>query len=402
MLTLEEAREKILAAIEPLDTETVPLLEAERRILAEPVTATLDLPSFDNSAMDGYALLASDTLGASTERPRRLRVAVHVPAGNTSRHLLQSGECARIFTGSPLPRGADAVVMQEDVRIPGDAPDHIELTDPAAPWEHVRLQGEDVKRGSPLLDQGIRLGAAHLSLLAAQGRSEVRVGRKPRAGILSTGSELTEPGQPLRPGHIYESNRTTLAILTRQAGAAPEVLPLVPDDLEATQAALSAALATQDVLITSGGVSVGEHDVVKEAFTKLGGRTEFWRLAIKPGKPFVFGRLGSKLWFGLPGNPISALVTHQVLVRPALLRMQGAVSVEPHMVTGTLGQPIVNHSNRRHFLRVVLTPEGEVHSAGAQSSHTLQSMAAANALLDVPAATGWREGSTVKVMLLPG
>ena len=170
--------------------------------------------------------------------------------------------------------------------------------------------------------------------------------------------------------------------------------------MESTQAALQSALNECDVLISSGGVSVGEHDLVKEAFAKLGGETDFWQLAIKPGKPFAFGRLNNKLWFGLPGNPVSAVVTYHVLVRPALLRLQGASDLEPLTVTATLSQPIVNHSNRRHFIRVIVNAEGEIHSAGAQSSHTLKSMMDANGLLDVPAATGWREGTSVKVILM--
>jgi molybdopterin molybdotransferase len=235
-------------------------------------------------------------------------------------------------------------------------------------------------------------------LLAAAGLARVQVGRQPVVGLLATGSELTEPGHPLGPGRIYESNRATLAALIGRAGAVPIVLPLVADVLAETSLALADAFSQSDAVVTSGGVSVGEMDFLKRAFEQIGGSLEFWKVAIKPGRPFVFGRLQGKLLFGLPGNPVSALVTFLLLVRPALLRWQGATDVSLPAHPGVLAEPLANLGERRHFIRVKVDATGKVRSTGIQASHVLSSVAAANGLVDVPADTTLAEGSAVTVL----
>jgi len=304
----------------------------------------------------------------------------------------------RLFTGSPLPRGADAVVMQEDTRIEPDEPEQNLILDVAQPGENVRLQGGDIKQGARLAEGGQILTAGHISLLAAAGKAEVNVGRRPVVGLLATGSELREAGQRLGPGQIYESNRLGLAALLGRTGGIPKIFPLVADAPEAVRGALETALSQCDAVLTSGGVSVGEMDFVKSAFEAAGGELQFWRVAMKPGRPFVFGRYREKFLFGLPGNPVSALVTYVLLARPALLRWQGAVDVSLPRHPGVLSEPLANPGQRRHFMRVRVDGSGKVFSAGLQASHALSSLAAANGLVDVPPETHLPAGTAVQVM----
>jgi len=260
------------------------------------------------------------------------------------------------------------------------------------------LRGEDVKRGARILVAGDIITASRICLLAALGLDEVRAGRQPVVALLATGSELREPGQPLRAGQIYESNRPGLAALVRGAGGIPKIVPLVTDSLASTRAALEEAFSHCDVVVTSGGVSVGEMDFVKQAFEEIGGELQFWRVAIKPGRPFVFGRQRQKLLFGLPGNPVSALVTFLLLVRPALIRWQGGTEVGLPRHSAVLGEPISNPGERRHFVRVRVDSAGQVYPAGVQASHILSSLAAANGLVDLPPESVLAAGTAVEVM----
>jgi molybdopterin molybdotransferase len=400
MLPLEEARKRLLSAVPLLPAESVALDSASGRFLARAVHASINLPPFDNSAMDGYALRSADVRRAKPSEPAILTLAGRIEAGAVSAHTLRDGECMRIFTGSALPPGADAVVMQEACRSDSARPDRIQILETVQPWENVRFRGEDVKEGALLLRAGERLSGCAAALLAATGLQTVEVRRRPVVGILGTGSELLEPGQPLSPGKIYESNRATLAALTRSAAGVPRVYPIVEDTLAATRDALERAGNECDLLLTSGGVSVGELDFVKTAFEALGGRVDFWKVAVKPGKPFVFGRKDTKLWLGLPGNPVSCLVTFVLLAQPALFRMQGAEEVEPRTVPGELSEPITNRGERRHFVRARLDSAGRVHSTGVQASHVLSSLAKANGLVDVPPDTTWPAGTKVQVIPL--
>jgi molybdopterin molybdotransferase len=327
-----------------------------------------------------------------------LKLVGHVPAGAVFAGTVQRGTCVRLFTGSPLPDGADAVVMQEDTRIEASQPGAVLILDRAKPWENVRFRGEDAKTGAVLAQAGEPVTPGRIGLMAASGISSVNVHRRPIVGLLATGSELVESGQPLPPGKIYESNRAALEPLLVRSGAVPRVFPLVPDTLDATCKALKQALDECDAVVTSGGVSVGELDFVKAAFEQLGGKMDFWKVAIKPGKPFVFGRLGGKFLFGLPGNPVSALVTFLLLVRPALRRWQGATNVLPGVAHGVLAEALTNHGDRRHFMRVRMDENGEVRSAGGQASHLLSSLALANGLAEVPPNTTLAAGAPVRVI----
>jgi molybdopterin molybdotransferase len=398
MLELEEAQRRILSAVTVLSEERVPLNEAAGRVLASDISSPIRLPPFDNSAMDGYAVRAAEVAAAGQSSPVTLKLAGRIAAGDWFRAEMPPGTCVRIFTGSPLPAGADAVVMQEDTRVDPCDPAQIIFLDAIKPWENVRFVGEDVKLGAALAKRGDRLTAGGLGLLAAAGVTEVQCARRPVVGLLATGSELVEPGAPLAPGKIYESNRTMLATLAAAAGGAPRIFPLVPDTFEATCTALERAVGQCNFVVTSGGVSVGEMDFVKSAFAALGGTTEFWKISVKPGRPFVFGRLGQKYWLGLPGNPVSAFVTFLLLVRPALLRAQGTTDVRLPARQGTLAEPLANSGARRHFMRVTIDERAMVRSAGIQASHIMGSLAAANGLVDVPPHTTLVAGMTVQVV----
>ena len=385
----------MLAAIEPLASETIPVREAAGRVLARDLTAPIDLPRFDNSAMDGYAVRSADLSQTSTSHPTSLRVTERLPAGAQARSILESGTCARVFTGSLLPEGADAVVMQEDVRVESAA---AIFSEAVKPWQNIRFRGEDVKAGQVVATRGDRVSWGIIGSLGALGIPVVEVARRPTIGIVATGTELREAGAKLTASEIYESNRAMLAALVAAAGGISRVYPLVPDDLETTRRALETALRECDAVVTSGGVSVGELDFVKEAFSNFGGKLEFWRIAMKPGKPFVFGRHGSKVLFGLPGNPVSTAVTALLLVRPAILRFQGADNCDLPAHPGVAAEALINRGERRHYMRVRVDAAGAVHLAGAQASHMIGSLAKANGLVEVPPTTTLDKGEQVQVL----
>ena len=396
MLDLETAVARMLAALPAArPSERIPLPESAGRILAETIPSPLDLPPFDNSAMDGFAVRASDVLTAKSETPQPLRLRTRIPAGEIFTGELAPGECARLFTGAPLPRGADAVVMQEDTRSEGE---QVFILDAVQPGENVRFHGEDVRHGATLAESGNEISAGLIGLLGAAGLCEITVGPRPVTGLIATGSELREAGHSLSPGQIYESNRAMLAPLITHAGGIAKAYPLVPDTLAATRTALETAFRECDLVITSGGVSVGEMDFVKAAFAALGGELQFWKVAIRPGKPFVFGQLGQKFLFGLPGNPVSAFVTFLLLVRPALRHWQGARDTALPVFPAVLGEAISNSNDRRHFMRVHVDAAGKVFSAGKQASHVLASLARADALLDVPPQSTWAAGTRVNIL----
>ncbi|MBC8097765.1 MAG: molybdopterin molybdotransferase MoeA [Akkermansiaceae bacterium] len=398
MLELEDALARILASLPKPPTECVVLTQAYGRFAAASIVAPIDLPAFDNSSMDGYAVRAADLACASQEKPVSLRLIGRVAAGQNFAGELHAGECVRLFTGSPMPKGADAVVMQEDTRLAPEDSDKVNILDAVKPWENVRFRGEDVKLGASLIAPGEQLGIGHIALFAAVGLAEISVGRRPKVALLATGSELKESGDTLAPGQIYESNRKALMPLIERTGASVTAFPIVPDEPRATRLALEQAFAECDIVITCGGVSVGELDFVKSAFEELGGKLDFWKVAIKPGRPFVFGQLGSKILFGLPGNPVSALVTFLLLARPALLRRQGAMDTSLRAHPGILAEPLSNSGTRRHFLRVRVDGSGGIRSAGLQASHALSSLAAANGLVDVPPQSNFPAGATLRVL----
>ncbi len=401
MLSLEEAQARITGAISPVEPIRIDLTEAAGGIVREAVSAPLNLPRFDNSAMDGYAVRSADLKAACGDNPVSLEVVGETAAGQASTGPLGEGQCARVFTGSPIPEGADAVVMQEDVVVASQdesSRSRILVSEPVAAWEFVRLVGEDVKAGDLLVTSGKRLSPGRMGLLSAMGIEKVSVARPVKVGLVATGSELREPGEPLQSSQIYESHRYSLAGFLRQLGATPVVYPIVHDDFEAIRQRLELAFAENDVVLTSGGVSVGAFDWVKGAFQALGGEVDFWKVAIKPGKPFVWGKLNGGFLFGLPGNPVSAFVTFLLLVRPGILSLQGVDSLELPSHPGKLTEPVSNPGARRHFMRVRVDKTGNISLAGGQGSHHLGALAEANGLLDVAPGSTLNANETVSVL----
>ncbi len=356
MLTFEEARSRILAGATRLPQEPVPLDGAAGRVLAERIVATQPLPPFDHSAMDGYAVRLADLIG---DGPFELRVGPDESRAGRAAPALGSRQACRIFTGAALPRGADAVVMQEDVGRDGD---RIAFAARPKPGAHVRAAGEDLRPGQEALAEGTRLLAGHLSLAASLDRAEILVARRPVVAIVCTGDELRAPGAPGRPGSIPESNGVALAALCRQVGAEPRVLPSIGDDLDATVAALDRALGGADLLLTVGGVSVGDHDLVRPALERMGVTLDFYKVAIKPGKPLVFGRRqGSGPMarvLGLPGNPASAMTTFMLFAAPLLRALQGDALPVPLLVPARLKTPLRHKPGRLEFVRATLERDG--------------------------------------------
>ncbi len=379
MLPIHEAIRRMMPAFAPLAPERVSLDAALGRHLVAPLTTRQDAPPFDNSAMDGWAVRAEDLTTACRERPVTLPAAGESRAGGgVVRH--EPGTATRIFTGAPLPPGADAVVAQEDTeRRDGEVAFFVA----PSPGRHVRARGSDLRAGAPLLPSGHRLSPGTVALLASQGIGAVTVRRRPRVAILSTGDELRELGEPATPSTIVNSNAPMLAALVREAGAVPRLVPKTADDREAVAAALAGAL-DDDVLITTGGVSVGDYDVVREAYAQVGIDASFWKVAVKPGKPLTFGRHGSTPVVGLPGNPVSAFVTFFVFVRPGLRRMLGDPTPFPAARHVRLLQPYEHRPGRSELVRARLTPEGaELHPR--QGSGAIPSLAWADALVVIPA-----------------
>lgn len=398
MLTYEAALERLLSRVRgPRLTEPVSVDDALGRHLAEAPSALVDLPPFDNASMDGWAVRSGDL----QRLPADLGVQGCVQAGGVYPGALEPGQAIRIFTGSPLPDGADAVVPQEDCRETGAG--RVRVLEGGKPWENVRFRGEDVRRGTSLVPAGTRLGPGHLALLSAAGISHVRAWPRVRVALLPNGSELVPPGRPLPPGGIYESNGVALAALVAGIGAEPQRLPPPADDLPALRGALRSAFQTADLVVTAGGASVGEHDLVKPALESLGGTIDFWRIALKPGKPFFFGTLPGvdgrpdQHLLGVPGNPVSAFVTTVLLVLPVLRRLQGATDCAPPTRPGELAEALGNPEDRRHFVRVRVDAEGRVRSCGPQGSHFLGGLAASDGLVDLPPRTHLPAGSRVRV-----
>ncbi len=385
-LSVAEAREAVLGETALIGAETLAAADALGRVLAEAVDSPRAIPPADNSAMDGYALRAADLSGASEGEPAALRVAYEVAAGGGAPRLLAAGEAARIFTGAPLPPGADTVVRQEDTDRDGDTV-RVRLQPPVG--EHVRRAGEDVQAGETVLEPGEVLGAAHLGMLASLGRSVVAARRRPRVAVLSGGDELVEPDGDVSDGRIVASNSYSLAAQCAEAGADSFYLGIARDDPADIERRLRSALGA-DVLVSSAGVSVGDRDHVRSVLEKLGCRLIFWGVLMKPGFPLVFGRFEEgPLVFGLPGNPVSAMVTFEQFVRPALLRMQGRRRIFRPTVRARSAERLTKRPGRLHFVRVSLERNGDAFVArptGNQSSGVLRSMTLAEGLLLFPAA----------------
>ena len=393
LLTVEEALACILEHARRLAPETVPLESAAGRILAESARALVDLPPFPSSAMDGYAVRAEDTPGV-------LPVAVRVAAGHPAAGPLAHGSAAAIATGGVVPDGADAIVPIENA-VERDG--HVEVAERPEIGAHVRARGGDVRAGDVVADAGGRLGAVQIGALAAAGVAEVSSARRPRVAVLATGSELRSPGESLAPGEIYESNRQMIAAALRRTGAEIDLLPAVADDDSSHRDALERGL-TADVLVTSGGVSVGPHDLVRRIESELGVEELFWGVAIKPGKPLSFGVRGDTLVFGLPGNPVSSLVGSFVFVAPALLALQGAAEPGPVYDAGRTSAALRRNPHRDEFVRArkTLDDTGAVLAAvSGQESHMVARAASADVLVHVPRGQGEiAAGKTVRYLSL--
>ena len=397
MLTVEEALQQILARASVLEAESVDVTSALGRILAEPIVSGREIPPWANSSMDGYAVRASDT----REGPAQLRVVGRIAAGALPSRAVGAGEAVRIFTGAPLPDGADAVVPQEDVEVEGD---RVRVPGGVVTGAYVRPRGEDVRRGDHVLSPAQRLGPAEIGLLATLGHSPVRVHRRPRVAILSTGNELADLGTEPGPGQIPNTNTYSLMAQVTEAGAVAVNLGIAPDRLEAIEERLAWG-RDADVLLSSAGVSVGELDLVREALTRSGAELHLWRVSMRPGKPITFGSWARRLVFGLPGNPVSAMVTFELFVRPALLRMSGRLDVDRPRLVARARAPIPNPGARRGYLRVRLArgADGlEAELTGDQGSAILRSMTLADGLAVVPGDTTIGAGERLEVILLRG
>jgi molybdopterin molybdotransferase len=381
LLTFEEAQRLILERARPLPAERVRLEDAAGRVLAATATALVDLPPFPSSAMDGYAVRALDTPGV-------LPVVARIAAGRPAPRELRPGEAMAIATGGVVPDGADAVIPIEYVV---EHDNGVEIPEPVPPGDNVRPRGGDLRAGDAVVERGRVLGPAQLGALAAAGVAEVACGPRPRASVVTTGTELRSPGEELGPGEVYEANGLILAAQLRSAGALPERLAVVADDEEAHREALGRALESE-VLVTSGGVSVGPHDLVRRIEAELGVEEVFWRVAVKPGKPVSFGVRGRTLVFGLPGNPVSSLVGFELFVRPALLALQGHADPLPRFEPGRLAAAAKRNDARDQLVRA-RSRGGEdgavlLEPLAGQESHMIARAASANALVLLPRGEG--------------
>ncbi len=392
-LTVEQARARILSLITPVsETRRLALTDALGHVLAETVTSPVNVPPHRNSAMDGYAVRSADLPAEGTAT---LDVVGTSWAGRPWEGEVGPGQCVRIMTGAEVPAGTDTVIMQEHTQREGD---RITIAAGHTPGQNVRQPGEDIRTGDTVLEPGQRLRAAELALLASLGVPEVTVHRKPKVAFFSTGDELVPPGQPLGPGQIYDSNRYAIFGMLAALGVEIVDLGVIPDTREAVEQAFRDAAAKADAIVTSGGVSVGDADYVKETLDRLG-EVDFWKIAMKPGKPLAFGRVDGAWFFGLPGNPVSTLVTFYQFAQPALRRLMGENVREPLTLQVPCSEPLKKRPGRTDFQRGILERNAEGHltvrSVGQQASHILSGMSRANCFIVLPRESGGVEAGTL-------
>lgn len=384
LISISEAQRRVIERVKPLEAERVPIERAAGRVLAEPAVAVVDLPPFPSSAMDGYALRSADTAAA----PVTLPVVARIPAGAPAARPLGAGEAMAIATGGAVPEGADAVVPLEHVE---EAAEGLSVREPVAAGANVRDRGGDVRAGDEVLGHGVVLGPGQVGALGAAGVSEVRCAKRPRVGILVTGDELRQPGEPLAAGQIYESNGLLLATALQLAGAVPAQLGVVADDEEEHRRTMERALLGFDMLVTTGGASVGPHDLVRKVQAELRVEEVFWGVAVKPGKPVAFGVRRDHLVFNLPGNPVSVLATFELLVRPAVNALLGLPDPLPAFRRGTLVSAVRRNAERDELVRAAVRREGDhvvLEPLSGQESHMIVRAGRANALVLVEAGSG--------------
>ena len=399
MLTVEEARRRMLDTINTLPTETRGLLGSLGAILAEDIYASEDIPPFHNSAMDGFAVVAGDVSNASQAQPAQLSVVETIQAGYAPTIRVQRGSAARIMTGAMMPEGADAVVMKEVTESEGK---QVTIFESVEKDENVRFTGESVRCGDLVMSKGKLIRPQEIAMFASLNRSEVAVYKRPKVAVISTGDELTPLGAPLTAGKIRDSNRYGICAQVEEAGCCSIDMGIARDDEAETERKFRAALAGADALITSGGVSVGEFDVVKAVLSKLG-EINFWRVAMKPGKPQAYGIADGKPIFGLPGNPVSSLVVFELFVRPALLKMAGHSELLRPSFTAVLEEDVSNRDGRVSFMRSIITSrDGKYYAktTGPQGSGILHSLVLANGFIVIPAGVTIKAGETVEAQFM--
>jgi len=404
MLTVAEASERILAEINPLDIETVPLRQALGRVLAEDVTATVTMPQWSNSSMDGYAVRSADITPVMSGEPVKLRVVATIAAGEFAPRALKRGEAMRIMTGAPVPEGADSIIRKEDT---DGGKSKVEVRDARDVWKNIRPAGEDFQRGDLLARRGAPVKAALIGVLASTGFSQIKTFRRPRVAIISSGDELVDLdrfAEVEKGRRIVSTNSYTLEALTRVAGGLPIDLGIAADSNASLRRKLDGAVDC-DLILTSAGVSVGDLDHTRDVFEALGGKMKFWKVRMRPGAPLAFGMLNEVPWLGLSGNPVSAMVSFELFVRPALRKMQGHSSLFRRTVTVTVEEDVKIGAKLTHFLRAIVKRNEDgalvARLTGLQSSGILTSMVKANALLIVPETSPKVEkGSQLKALML--
>lgn len=400
MISVEEALGLILENIREIGFEKVDIKEALGRVLAEDVYARRNIPPWDNSAMDGYAVIVNDVEGASKENPAVLKIIESLPAGYISESKLKPGEAIRIMTGAPMPNGADAVVMVEYTEKDGD---RVRIFKRPENGDHIRKAGEDVKDGQLVIKKGQLIRPSEIGMLASMARSIVSVYQRPRVAILATGDELVDLDEEICGAKIINSNTYAVGAQIQECGALPILLGIARDRQDELEEKLRLGM-NADIIITSGGVSVGDYDHVKDVVKGLGGDLKLWKVAIKPGKPLAFSMLNSRPMFGLPGNPVASMVTFEIFVRPAILKMMGHKKIFRPIIDATIKDDLKKKENRRHFIRASVQSDGDgyaVETTGDQGSHMMTSMTKANGLIIFHENdTAIKAGDKVKVMLL--
>jgi molybdopterin molybdotransferase len=400
MITVEQALETILGHIRVLGTERVDILKARGRVLAEDIVSGLDVPPLDNSSMDGYAVRHADIAVASADKPVLLKITGDLPAGYTSQEILQPGQALRIMTGAPIPEGADTVIMQENTSSQGPT---VAIRQGEKAGANIRRAGEDIKKGALLFPAGALVRPAHIGIMASIKRTMVSVYQRPRVAILSTGDELVDIDEELGPGKIVSSNSYSLASLVEDAGGTAIMLGIARDTKEALRSRMLEGLHA-DIIISSGGVSVGDYDFVKDVLQDLGLDMKFWKVLMRPGQPLAFGVIGGKPAFGLPGNPVSAMVSFEQFARPAIRKMSGHTKLFRPLIEAVAQENIPGKPGRKFFVRCRLAQKnGQWHATttGEQGSGILMSMAAASGLMIIPpGVTAVSAGDRVKVQVL--
>lgn len=400
MLSVEEAQKIILAEIRRIGAERISLSQALGRTLSEEMISPLDHPPWDTSAMDGYAVRYADTAGASRATARILKIIEEIPAGAMPQKTVQGGEASKIMTGAPMPKGADAVVKVEETERNGD---QVKIFEAADDGDFIRKKGEAIRTGALILKKGIRLRSFDIAMLASIGKSIVPVYQQPRVAILSTGDELADLDEPRGPNQILNSNGYGLTAQVIECGAVPINLGIAKDSRDDLMKKLRGGLHA-DFILASGGVSMGDYDFVQEVLRELGAEMKFWKVSMKPGQPLAFGVIAGKPAFGLPGNPVSAMVSFEQFVRPALLMASGRSEIFRPIIYAILEEEVRKHPGRRHFMRAIASvQDGEyrVRTTGDQDSHILLSLAKANALMILPEAGNLHKaGEKVQVQLL--